>query len=123
MKVEAIFGGILALFILGVAVFAIVSGSKRNDVVVNNGQYSTPTATPVAASTRNDLLCECFNEGFELAGSNVGVMSAQYRTGFEYCRAQLSDEGGCAWTAGWNARLSAKPFEASCRAYLRRGGC
>jgi len=48
------------------------------------------------------------------------VISPEYRTGFEQCRARGGVDGGEAWTAGWNARLSAKPYEASCRAYQRR---
>lgn len=123
MKIEAIFGGILALIVLGVAVYAIVTGANRNVPPGANGGIETPVGTPISTSARDDLLCKCFGDGFDLAGSNVGVMSAQYRTGFELCRAQIGDDGGCAWTAGWNARLSSRPFEASCRTYLRRGAC
>lgn len=116
MKIEAIFGGALALFVLAVAVYAIINGGR-------GGTGAAPIFGPnpdKPVATRDEFLCSCFNDGFDLAGSNVGVMSAQYRTGFEYCRAQLGDDGGYAWTAGWNARVSARPFEASCRTYLRR---
>ena len=122
MKVEAIFGGVLALFVLGVAIYAlattqfrptpggnsVIGGGDRNLVRVNSN------------GSGNDLDCQCYNEAFKLAGSNVGVMSSQYRTGFEQCRAVGGVKGGDAWTAGWNARLSAKPYEASCRSYRKR---
>jgi hypothetical protein len=117
MKIEAIFGGILALFVLAVAAYAIVSVNVRRPADDSGNIVVLPTAT---ASSEPSGICQCFNEGFKLAGSDVGVMSSQYRTGFEQCRAMLGVPGGDAWTAGWNARLSAKPYEASCRSYLRR---
>ncbi|MEQ1932073.1 MAG: hypothetical protein ABL957_16290 [Parvularculaceae bacterium] len=121
MRIEAVFGGILALFVLGVAIYAIITGTRRSDGPINPGEgYETPVQTPIAGSTRDAALCGCFSEGFDLAASNVGVMSAQYRTGFEVCRTQLGEQGGCAFTAGWNARLSARPFESSCRTFLKR---
>jgi hypothetical protein len=124
MRIEAVFGGILALVVLGVAIYAIVTGTKRPISIDPVPGYETPAPSgPLAGTERDTALCGCFTDGFELAGSNVGVMSAQYRTGFEVCRTQLGEDGGCAFTAGWNARLSAKPFEASCRAYLKRGSC
>ncbi len=116
MKIEAVFGGILALFVLAVAAYAIFSVNGRPPVDDTSNVVALPASSPSASSG----VCQCFNEGFKLAGSDVGVMSSQYRTGFEQCRAVLGVEGGEAWTAGWNARLSAKPYEASCRSYLRR---
>lgn len=123
-SVEAIFGGILALIVLGAAIFMVAGG--------NWGGGTTPPPTgpvigsPVAGgpsvpATGDDVLCQCFDQGFDLAGENVGVMSSQYRTGFESCRAVAGARGGEAWTAGWNARVSSKPFQASCGAWLRRG--
>lgn len=118
MKIEAVFGGILALFVLAVAAYAIISVNFRG---ASDDTYVGGSALPqTGASAEGSGLCQCFEEGFNLAGSNVGVMSSQYRTGFEQCRAVLGVDGGDAWTAGWNARLSSKPYEASCRSYLRR---
>lgn len=119
MKIEAIFGGALALFVLVVAVWALVSAR-----VPGGGGTPTPpiggggSGVPVVEAEAG--LCQCFNEGFKLAGSDVGVMSSQYRTGFEQCRAIMGVDGGAAWTAGWNARVSAKPYEATCRSWLKR---
>lgn len=121
MKIEAVFGGILALFVLGVAVYALVStqiGPPGGGDIISGP--STPGGDGLDLISEEDSICQCFNEGFRLAGSNVGVMSSQYRTGFEQCRAILGVDGGDAWTAGWNARLSAKPYESSCRSYRRR---
>jgi len=49
------------------------------------------------------------------------VLSPEYRTGFQQCRSRGGVDAGDAWTAGWNSRLSGRPYEASCRAYKRRG--
>ena len=120
MRIEAIFGGVLALFVLGVALYALTSnriggpGPDNDRIVVTGGSSDR------YAAEEESGVCQCFNEAFDLAGSDVGVMSSQYRTGFEQCRSVLGVDGGEAWTAGWNARLSARPYEASCRNYLRR---
>jgi len=121
MRIEAVFGGILVLFVLAIAAYAIITGGNRRPVTIDPIGGGTTVATPVTASDRDGALCGCFSEGFNLAGSNVCVMSAQYRTGFEVCRTQLGEEGGCAFTAGWNARISSRPFEANCRSFLKKG--
>ena len=128
-NIEAIFGGILALVVLGVAFFAVVntsfpSGSGAGEAAPAatsvNANYSGPVTTPtLTAASGQDLVCECYDAGFELAGK-VEVLSPEYRTGFQQCRARGGVDGGDAWTAGWNARLSGRPYEASCRAYKRR---
>ncbi|MGE0410321.1 MAG: hypothetical protein AB7P23_13820 [Amphiplicatus sp.] len=121
MKIEAVFGGILALFVLAIAAYAILSVNRGGygEARPSRADRSEPGPLYVEAGG-NRGLCQCFDEAFYLAGSDVGVMSAQYRTGFEYCRSALGADGGEAWTAGWNARLSSRPYEASCRAWLRR---
>lgn len=125
-NIEAIFGGILALVVLGVAFFAVMNtsfpsdegggGPAPADEMAYSGSATTPT---LAAASGQDLICECYDAGFELAGE-VDVLSPQYRTGFQQCRARGGVDGGDAWTAGWNARLSGRPYEASCRSYKRR---
>lgn len=123
-KIEAIFGGILALIVLGIAVYAIGNttfGAVGGPTVsaappVNNVGGTAPTLT---AATGQGLICECYDDAFELAGK-ANVLSPEYRTGFEQCRARAGVDGGDAWTAGWNARLSSRPYEASCRSYKRR---
>lgn len=118
--IEAIFGGILALVVLGAAIF-LISTAKFG------GGFSTPPGPVVAApqtgpvpASAEDVFCQCYDQAFALAGEDVGVMSSQYRTGFESCRAVGGAKGGEAWTAGWNARVSSAPFQASCRGWLRR---
>lgn len=114
MRIEAIFGGALALLVVGVAVYALTRGPGAPPP--SDGPGPPP---PDEVVETPDPLCQCFEDGFDLAGSDVGVMSAQYRTGFEQCRARLGTKGGEAWTAGWNARLSSQPWQATCRAYLK----
>ncbi|MEM9168305.1 MAG: hypothetical protein AAGC56_01525 [Pseudomonadota bacterium] len=121
MRVEAIFGGVLALFVLGVAIYALATTQFPGDgapSVVDDSGATTPFVQVNAAGA--DKVCGCYNRGFKLAGKNVGVQSSQYRTGFEQCRAMAGVAGGDAWTAGWNARIDNRHYEASCRAYRKR---
>lgn len=129
-NIEAIFGGILALVVLGVAFFAIADttftprlpGGNTGAGVGAPGSsaVSTTSSAPAfSAASGQDLVCECYDKAFDLAG-RARVLSPEYRTGFEQCRARGGVDGGDAWTAGWNARLSSRPYEASCRAYKRR---
>jgi hypothetical protein len=122
-NVEAIFGGILALVVLAAAIFMVAGGDwGRGDRYSGGTVIATPTTgAPAIVATGDDVLCQCFDQAFDLAGKNVDVMSSQYRTGFESCRGVANARGGEAWTAGWNARISSKPFQASCSAWLRRG--
>ena len=127
-KIEAIFGGVLALLVLGIAVYAVINtsfgaalgpaGDHRGGGVAAapGGRASALSLTAVSGQ---DLICECYDDAFQLAGK-VDVLSPAYRTGFEQCRARAGVDGGEAWTAGWNSRLSARPYEASCRSYKRR---
>lgn len=127
-NIEAMFGGALALGVLGFALYAMTNanlggggqspGAKPEPqaVVVSTDSGLTPVLTAQGGA---DLICECYDTAFGLAGK-VDVLSPEYRTGFQQCRARGGIDGADAWTAGWNARLSAKPYEASCRAYKRR---
>lgn len=125
-NIEAFFGGLLALIVLGVAVYAVANtsfggGTSGSGQTAQQPVVSVSGDAPVlTASGGQDLICQCYDAAFDLAGK-VKVISPEYRTGFEQCRARGGVDGGEAWTAGWNARLSAKPYEASCRAYKRRG--
>ena len=118
-NIEAIFGGILALVVLGVAVYAIANTTFGVAPPPATTVSANTPAPVLSAASGQDLICECYDNAFDLAGK-VKVLSPEYRTGFEQCRARAGVDGGDAWTAGWNARLSAKPYEASCRAYKRR---
>ncbi len=124
-NIEAIFGGVLALAVLAAAIF-MVAGNGWNTTRPLPGSGGAPTTPsdggPIVEASAGNVYCQCYDQGFALAGKDVGVMSSQYRTGFESCRAIGGSEGGEYWTAGWNARLSAKPFQASCRAYERGRG-
>ncbi|WP_411816933.1 hypothetical protein [Hyphococcus sp. DH-69] len=128
-NIEAMFGGVLALVVLGIAFYAMMnanlgSGGKLADAPTSNvivsksasGSDMTPTLT---ANGGQDLVCECYDAAFALA-AKIDVLSPEYRTGFQQCRARGGVDAGDAWTAGWNARLSGRPYEASCKAYKRR---
>ncbi|MEE9330519.1 MAG: hypothetical protein V3V30_10310 [Parvularculaceae bacterium] len=129
LKVEAIFGGLLAIVVLGVALYSITTTSFGGTIAgpgpggggseVTTVATSSGSAPVLTATAGQDLICQCYNEAFQLAGK-VTVVSPEYRTGFEQCRARGGVNGGDAWTSGWNSRLSSRPYEASCRAYKRR---
>jgi len=91
--------------------FAVVEPGGGNPVM------HAASVQPANVSTAD--ICECYAEGFELHGKGVDVLSSQYATGFKMCRYLMGVDGGDAWTAGWNARASARPYETSCRAYRR----
>ncbi|MBI1391342.1 MAG: hypothetical protein GC152_01250 [Alphaproteobacteria bacterium] len=121
-RIEAVFGGVLVLLVIAAAIVALVNmpgGRGPGDHYAGGGNGELPQILPVGPIGANEYVCPCFESAFELAGSSVDVMSSQYRTGYEQCRAVGSSAGADAWTAGWNARLSARPFEASCRSYVR----
>lgn len=124
-SVEAIFGGILALIVLGAAIFMVVGGDwgggpNSTPLTPSTPSIVTPTTGAGASgpTTAEDVYCQCFNDAFDLA-RDASILSSEYRAGFETCRAVAGVKGGDAWTAGWNARASSKPFQANCRAFLR----
>lgn len=127
LQIEALFGGVLALAVIAVAIFAVmntgVSGTKHTAAPAGE---TVPVKThadlkPVALRSKKnaDLVCECYDKAFSLA-SSTSVLSAEYRTGFEQCRARAGIDGGDGWTAGWEARLASRPYESSCKSYKRR---
>lgn len=123
-QVEKIFGGVLALVVLLAALFWVFGpkwppgGGDGGDIIIID---PLPGGGGAVVDAGADVLCRCFDEAYRLSGDNVDVMSSQYRTGFESCRAVAGARGGEAWTAGWNARVSAKSYQASCPAFLRNG--
>lgn len=129
LQIEALFGGVLAMVVLGIAAYALLNttfgGPGGAGAVSPDPSSETPAiavsvpGVALEAESGQDLICECYDEAFSLAG-RVDVLSPEYRTGFEQCRARGGVDAGDAWTAGWNARLSGRPYEASCRAYKRR---
>lgn len=107
--------------VFGAGIAAVALAAVSYSFLSSHFHFGPPHQGHFASSiSRNADLCACYNAGFSRAGSGVGVMSPEYRTGFLQCRATLDAEGGKAWTAGWNARYSARAFEASCRSYLRQ---
>jgi len=112
-KIELVFGSLLALFLVVVVAYAGLSGR------FSGGGSGAGKAHP-AAEQADMTLCGCYNEAFDLA-ARYDVLSAEYSTHFVLCRETLGEPGGRYFTAGWNARQSAKPWEATCEAYERRG--
>lgn len=111
------FGVFIVIVIAAIAGYAL---SNTNFGGAPRPQTRIVAVAPavIAATPAKSDLCQCFDQAFALAGSGADVTSAQYRTGFEQCYAQYKSDGADAWTAGWNARLSARPFEATCRSFL-----
>ncbi|HBK93225.1 MAG TPA: hypothetical protein DDZ68_16305, partial [Parvularcula sp.] len=87
-NIEAIFGGVLALVVLGAAIFMVAgNGGWNSRPTPLPGPTAGTDSGPIVDASAGDVLCQCFDQGFHLAGKDVGVMSSQYRTGFESCRA------------------------------------
>ena len=130
-KIEAYFLGALALIVFGVVVFAALNtkftggasgGSANNGTIQQTHSTRSGGYSQVSINQNADVICSCYNGGFELAGRTTNVQSTDYRTGFSQCRAIGSVDGGNAWTAGWEARQNGRAFEASCKSYKRRAG-
>ena len=121
-NVEAVFGGVLVLLVITAAVVAVLSFPGKGGPRRVAKSEKSALAMVEEIKTADDVICKCYDAAFAIAGSDVDVMSSQYRAGFEQCRALGEAAAGAAWTDGWNARLSAKPYEASCRSYKRARG-
>ncbi len=127
LQIEALFGGVLALVVIAVAVYAVantsVTGAKRTGdrpiEAVPIETHADLKPITFASTEAPDLVCECYDKAFSLAAA-TSVLSSDYRTGFEQCRARAGVNGGDAWTAGWEARLHSRPYEASCKSYKRK---
>lgn len=124
-QIEAYFLGALAFIVFGVVVFAAMSTRFGDSAGASTGTTVTKSTSSggyiqTIAEGGNDIVCQCYNAGFELASKTSDVQSTAYRTGFSQCRRSGSVEGGDAWTAGWDARHSGRTYEATCKAYKRR---
>ena len=122
--IEAFFLGLLAVVVFGGVLFAAVTtqfgkGGGASAGTTNN-LGSAGTSTISVSGGNSDIVCQCFDAGFTLAKSVKNPESSAYRTGFTRCRDLGGYDGGAAWTAGWEARKSGRPYEASCKAYKRR---
>lgn len=127
-NVELLFGGVLALVVLGAAiagVMGVFNGGVFNGPKPSSGGSAVaapPASGAVALAPVGQAftdICQCYREGGALAGTGVSVLSSQYRTGFVQCRAVFGVAGGDAWTAGWNARSQGKLIGAGCRSWLK----
>ena len=127
LQIEALFGGVLALAVLAIAIFAVsnatftgASGASADDtgIILTKTDSDRDHYLEFEGEDQPDLVCECYNKAFSLAGRDR-VVSPDYRNGFEQCRARAGVDGGAAWTAGWTARTEGNAYESSCRAYKR----
>ena len=126
LQIEALFGGALALMVIAAVIIAVANtgitgkrGTAQHDDPVPVTASADLKSVVLASTSDADVVCECYDKARSLA-SSVDVLSSEYRTGFEQCRARANIDGGEAWTAGWNARLDGRAYEASCKAYKRR---
>lgn len=121
-NIDRIFvGGVIIVFIVALAIYALMNAQLGGPSAPQPGGpvVGIPANPGGGGVSAGGDLCQCYDQAFRLAGSGVDVTSAQYRTGFEQCRTIFGQDGSDAWTAGWNARLSSRPFEATCRNFLR----
>ncbi len=122
MKIEMIFGGILALLVVAAAAFFMINASGSGSAQAAVAKRIDPI--DAIGSAGGDVICQCYDAAFDLAGRaadvagrQINVMNSRYETGYSQCRAIGDRAGADAWTAGWNAQLAKKPYEGSCRRY------
>lgn len=127
MKIEAIFGGILALFVVALGAAALFAGGGKS-----YGNDRTPVADAVAGAavhpldvlraertSSRDKICVCLREGRAYGAQGLGPNSADYATGYSMCRDLAGDSAAEAWTAGFET-AGARPL--SCNRFLRSVG-
>ncbi|WP_411819679.1 hypothetical protein ABFZ85_13105 [Hyphococcus formosus] len=114
---EIVLGTMLVVTIVGFGLFA-----KSRDGLFAGLEPRAPVSSPVAAKAKtvSGDVCGCYDEAMRLSGKGLSVESSHYKTGFLMCREFFGVAGGDAWTAGWNARRTAKAYEASCKSYRRK---
>ena len=130
-RMEGVVGGILVVLVI-VAAIATISSFPKHDIAkdadkaMNDGQpevanagISDDASVHLATPKKDEdaQLCQCYDDGYKLAGSGVNVLSSQYRAGYEQCRARADEISAQAFTDGWNARLSANSHQANCNVY------
>lgn len=125
-SVELLFGGILGVVAIAVAIAGLSGVFGRGGLPGPGGgtasvpEIATGVSTPTGTAFTD--VCQCYRQGMSLAGTGLSVLSSQYRTGFVQCRAVFGPEGGDAWTAGWTAREQGKLIGAGCRSWLKGVG-
>lgn len=124
MRGEGLFGGLMALLVAGLVVYAVTDW-KRGERGYDRGQ-TAPVDRPYLAYLTGDddlpepgltdasTVCQCFDEAKLIASEGTDAEPARYRTGLIQCRSLGQEEAADAWTAGWNAALASEPWEKTC---------
>ena len=113
----------LGAFVVGALVIAAVSAARFLSAPRPESAWLTgPTyyANEPQGGERTVVLadatvCSCFNEA-RVTGRGKSPESAEFRTGFKYCRRNAGAIASDAWTAGWDPQASGR---SSCRSFLR----
>ena len=128
-RIEAIFGGVLLLFVIGAMSFVFFERTGGVSLGKDTGKEKTRV---VAAAAEEEFepavftgdytedMCSCFEQGFSWGGKNLSIQSVQYKSGYASCRTALGVDGGNAWTSGWALGEEGKITQRNCRLYLKR---
>lgn len=122
MKIEAIFGGILALF--AVAFFAALLFTRGPAVSSASAASTRVAAVPAhpldvlldAGMSDDAKVCECLKQGRVYGARGLGPSSSEYTTGYSMCRDLAGQEASLAWSVGFE---SAGNRPMSCRRFRR----
>jgi len=118
-KIETVFGGLLIVFVVAAASYALIGTwlAPSSGSAPSQAAAALPDAgadSPVAVKD----LCGCYRRAVTVAAQeNLDVASPLYKAGFTACRERFGSEGGDYWTAGWRARSEDPRRPKSCRAW------
>jgi hypothetical protein len=83
--------------------------------------WSIKTAVFDFSDDTNHNLCVCYRNGFSAGASKPPIAASDYETGYSLCRSNLTppEDGGRAWTTGFNNAKASAWSKRSCNWYLR----
>lgn len=129
-KIEAIFGGVLLLFVVGAISLVAFDRMGMPTMGQGAGARNVTRASTIVLNEDNEPsvfsgnfnqdVCTCYENGFSTGGQQLPIQSVQYKSGYSSCRSALGVAGGEAWTQGWALGQKGKLTQRSCKIYLKR---
>ena len=122
MKIEAIFGGVLALLVVAITAAFLLTKTPGIDsanaapaVAIAGHPLDILRTAGVSTDTK---ICECLKQGRSYGAQGLGPNSAEYATGYTMCRDLAGPAAADAWSVGFET-AGARPL--SCRRFLGSG--
>lgn len=126
MKIEAIFGGVLALLVVVFAAYALANSGIGHTASAAQPTYSQAALDRHARKPKLERIgdgedsveCQCYAAAYN-RNLREDPMGAAYRNGYLTCQSQGQLPAAKAWELGWND-AGAKPTALSCDHVLRK---